>query len=137
MRLYLDNLEKYEYWIQAAEDDLVTAEVMLNNGRYSYVAFMCEQAIEKLAKGIYVYIFGKEAPYTHNINIVLKDIESIVNNEKYKDYEMLFSRLTSYYIVGRYDVYKQKVSKELDNDISKDLISKSKEAFQWLKSQVK
>jgi HEPN domain-containing protein len=133
----LNSLEKYEKWLEVAKEDLDTADIMLNNGRYSYVAFMCEQAIEKLSKGIYVYKFDKEAPYTHNINIILKDIESIISDERYKDFEMLFSRLTSYYIVGRYDIYKQKVSKEVDHDTCKSLISESKEAFKWLKSQVK
>jgi len=112
----MTNKEKYEKWLEAAEDDLTTATVMLKNKRYAYVAFMCQQAIEKLAKGIYVYNFGKEARYTHNILIILKDIESIANSEKYKEYDLFFGKLTSYYLVGRYDVYKQKITQELDKE---------------------
>jgi HEPN domain-containing protein len=132
----MTNQEKYKYWREAANEDLLTAEVMLTNGRYLYVSFMCEQALEKLAKGVYVYSFDKEAPYTHNINIVLKDIESITSLEEYPQYEILFSRLTSYYIVGRYDVYKQKIANSLNQEECEKLLSMSKEAFVWLESQV-
>ena len=132
----MTNEEKYEKWLENATEDLVTAEVMLNNGRYAYVAFMCEQALEKLAKGIYVYTLGKEAPFTHNINAVLNGIDAITSDAQYGDYEILFGRLTSYYIVGRYDVYKQQISQSLNQEGCEALLNKAKEAFQWLQSQV-
>lgn len=130
----MTNVEKYEKWLEMAEDDLDTASVMLKSGKYMYVSFMCQQAIEKLCKGIYVYTFNKEAPFTHNINVILRDIEKVTNSNDYKKYETLFATLTSFYIIGRYDVYKQKISKDLDNESSKELLNKSKEAFVWLKS---
>ena len=45
--------EKYNYWLEAAQYDLVSARVMMNGGRYMYVAFMSQQAVEKITKGIY------------------------------------------------------------------------------------
>lgn len=130
----MTNLEKYEKWLEMAEEDMDTAFVMLKSGKYMYVSFMCQQAIEKLSKGIYVYTFDKEAPFTHNINVILKDIDKVINSSEYKKFESLFATLTSFYIIGRYDVYKQKISKDLDNKSSKELLNKSKEAFVWLKS---
>ena len=130
----MTNIEKYGKWLEMAEDDLDTATVMFNSRKYMYVSFMCQQAIEKLSKGIYVYTFNKEAPFTHNINIILKDIEKVTNSKEYSKYESLFATLTSFYIIGRYDIYKQKVSKDLDNKSSKEILNKSKEAFIWLKS---
>lgn len=132
--IILTNVEKYKKWLEMAEEDLDTALIMFKSGKYMYVSFMCQQALEKLSKGIYVYTFDKEAPFTHNINILLKDIDKVINSNEYKEYETLFATLTSFYIIGRYDVYKQKVSKKLDNKSSKELLSKSKEAFLWLKS---
>ena len=130
----MTNVEKYQKWLEMAEDDLDTASVMLKSGKYMYVSFMCQQAIEKLCKGIYVYNFNKEAPFTHNINVIVKDINEVINSNEYKKYETLFAKLTSFYIIGRYDVYKQKLSQELNNKSSKELLNKSKEAFIWLKS---
>ena len=133
----LDKKEKYEHWLTLSEYDLDTARAMFESGRYIYVAFMCQQAIEKLAKGIYVYNFDEEAKYTHNIGLVLKDIEHIANSEEYKNYITLFSDLTSYYIAGRYSSYQQDISKELDENKAEKLLNETKEVFEWLKSQVK
>jgi HEPN domain-containing protein len=59
--------EKYAYWEDIAEYDLKTAEAMYQSGRYLYVVFMCQQAIEKLVKGLYVFKLNEEPPRTHNI----------------------------------------------------------------------
>lgn len=131
----MNNTEKYYKWLEMAKEDLETATIMFNNDKFIYVAFMCEQAVEKLAKGIYVYTFDKEAPFTHNINIVLKDIDKVTSAEIYTNkYELLFSKLTSFYIIARYDVYKQKIAKGLDKINAEELLNMSKEAFLWLKS---
>ena len=133
----MTNKEKYEHWLGLATYDLETADAMLKTGRYSYVAFACQQAIEKLAKGIYVYDFGKEAPFTHNIHAVLKHMDYIVDSDEYKLYETLFVDLLSYYISGRYASYKDKIARNFDEKSASELIDKSKEAFAWLQSQVK
>ena len=39
-----------EHWIERSQYDLDTAKVMLDTGRYLYVSYMCQQAVEKLLK---------------------------------------------------------------------------------------
>ena len=58
----MNNIEKYDYWEDIANYDLDTAEAMFNSGRYLYVVFMCQQAVEKLVKGLYVLNKGEEPP---------------------------------------------------------------------------
>ena len=123
--------------VNIAQYDLDTAEAMLKAGRYLYVAFVCQQAIEKLAKGLYVHTFDEEAKYTHNINLVLGDIEAITSSEKYKLYENHFDDLSGYYLVGRYDTYKQELSHKFDKAFAKATYDKTKEAFTWLQSLAK
>ena len=133
----MNNKQKYEKWLEMAEDDLSTAEFMFDAGRNTYVAFMCEQAIEKLVKGIFVLNLNKEAPYTHNINLILDKIQSISEIPKYNDYKTFINELVMYYTASRYDVYKEKISKNLDKENTERIMLKSKEVFLWLKSQVK
>lgn len=48
-------------WLLRADYDLLTARAMWNSRRYLYVAFMCQQALEKLLKAITIerrYING-------------------------------------------------------------------------------
>ena len=40
--------EKYTYWLELADYDLESANAMFKTGRWFYVVFMCQQAIEKL-----------------------------------------------------------------------------------------
>ena len=47
--------EKYAHWEALAIYDLETADAMLKSGRYMYVAFTCQQAIEKLSKKVQQY----------------------------------------------------------------------------------
>jgi len=39
--------EKLNYWLELAQYDLDTASAMFSTGRWFYVVFMCQQAIEK------------------------------------------------------------------------------------------
>ena len=45
-------MSKKEKWFKLALYDLETARVMFETGRYRYVPFMCQQAIEKVLKGM-------------------------------------------------------------------------------------
>ncbi len=45
-------MSKKEEWFKLALYDLETARVMFETGRYRYVPFMCQQAIEKVLKGM-------------------------------------------------------------------------------------
>ena len=109
-----------------------------------YVAFTCQQAIEKLVKALHVLYTENEAPKTHNILYVF---ELIFNNEEnsskvpdknFKEirnkYSSLFTRLHSYYIAARYTDYKRKISESLDKKICAELLKETKEAFKWLTS---
>ena len=76
----MTNIEKYEHWLKIAAYDLETADFMLKSKRYVYVAFTCEQAIEKLVKALHVLYTGNESPKSHNI---LYLFELIFKNDEY------------------------------------------------------
>ena len=130
----MDILEKYLYWFDIAEYDLITAESMLKSGRYVYVAFMCQQSLEKLAKGLYNYYIDDETPRIHNISfIVNKIIDKLKIDIKEENFD-LFDRLSAYYIQGRYPTFKEKISQSINENEAKVLLDKSKEVFEWMKS---
>ena len=79
----MNSIDKYEYWLEAAQYDLESARVMMNGGRYMYVAFMSQQAVEKLIKGIYTLYTDKEPPMIHNIWNIFKQLKKEANLEDY------------------------------------------------------
>ena len=143
--IILNNREKYEYWLEAAEYDLESAKVMMNGGRYMYVAFMSQQVIEKLTKGLYTLYTGNEAPMIHNIWNIFKSLkrevnlaeESLnveefeINLEKYKSF---FAELLAYYISGRYPSFKENISRTIDSKRAERVLHTTQEVFSWIES---
>jgi HEPN domain-containing protein len=66
------------HWVERAQYDLETAKAMLDTARYLYVAYMCQQAVEKLLKAIMAYQ-GKENMPVHNL-IRLSELAEIKDN---------------------------------------------------------
>lgn len=135
----VDDIEKYEHWEDIAKYDLETAEAMFHAGRYLYVVFMCQQAIEKLTKGLYILKKGEEAPKTHNIYNVLKntfdtDLKDDSFTEKEKEYAPFFAELLAYYISERYPSYREKLSKSVKQAKASEVLNRSREVFAWLQS---
>jgi len=137
----LDAEEKYSFWVDIAEYDMVTAEAMLKAGRYLYVVFMCQQSIEKMLKGLYILKKQKEPPRLHNLVRLFHKIYGNTDNElnpkhglEFKNYLQLFAKLTAYYISERYPSYREKLSESINKKEATEILLKTKEAFLWLKS---
>jgi HEPN domain-containing protein len=140
----MNSREKYEYWLEAAQYDLDSARVMMNGGRYMYVSFMSQQAIEKITKGIYTLYTDNEPPMIHNIWSILRQLKREVNLSEYvpinqfeqnlQKYKSFFAELLSYYISGRYPSFKEKISSTIDSNRAKRVLNNTEEVFLWLKS---
>lgn len=124
--------EKFEHWLEFAKYDLETASAMYNTGRWFYVAFLCQQAIEKLCKGLYTLYVSDEVPRVHNIRYVVNQFAHHLPIPITDEQNHLFDRLTAFYIEGRYPEYKQKLSDLLDESEAEQLLRKTKGAFVWL-----
>jgi HEPN domain-containing protein len=128
----LDAQEKYQYWLDSAQYDIDTAEAMLLGGRWLYVVFMCQQAIEKLAKGLYVLYVDDNIPRVHAIRQILRSFETELSEPISEEQYALFDKLTAFYIRGRYTDYKRKMSETLNSQEAENYLKQTKEAFAWL-----
>ena len=133
--VHTDALEKFEYWIDIAQYDLDTAEAMLKSGRWLYVVFMCQQAVEKLVKGLYILYVDDNVPKTHNIRVLIEKFENLLPEAVTVERYNLFEDLTIHYLNGRYADYKQKLSECLDEQAATDFCTQTKEVFAWLLTQ--
>lgn len=136
----MDSLEKFKYWERKATYDLETARIMLQTGRYLYVAFMAQQAIEKLVKGLYVLYIDREPTRTHNIWLIFKGLMEMEQfNEtgihlRAQEHKPFFSDLLFYYIAERYPDYKRQLSSNITEIKAKEVLSETEEVFVWLQS---
>ncbi|MGA2296028.1 MAG: HEPN domain-containing protein [FCB group bacterium] len=121
-------------WLKIAEYDLTSAEAMLNSKRYIYVAFMCQQAIEKLLKAIYVKQKNETPPYIHNLN---KLFSSIKLDDKISDVKKLFIvELNNYYVESRYAEDIAEISKKINKKKATEILKVTQELFEWLKCNI-
>lgn len=114
-----------------AQYDLRTAAHMWTTRRYLYVAFMCQQAIEKLLKACYVARQSGDPPRIHDLLKLAAAIPITLST----DFQSLLARLTAYYIEGRYPNYKQKLSKLTGRGEAQELLQHTRRCFRWLVSQ--
>ena len=128
----MNSEEKFEYWRDIAQYDLETAKAMFKTGRWLYVVFMCQQAIEKICKGLYLLFINDDVPRTHDINSVITKFEDKLQTTIDEDMRLLFAKLSAFYLNNRYPEYKERLGKSLNKKETKDILDKSKEAFSWL-----
>jgi HEPN domain-containing protein len=125
--------EKIEYWLDIADYDMETSRSMQKSGRYLYTVFMCQQAIEKILKALYLQEISKEAPLSHN----LVYLQSLLRLNLSKAQLRVLADLTTYYIEGRYPSYKKRLSTLIGREKSSKILKESEEIYRWLKSKIK
>jgi HEPN domain-containing protein len=121
-------------WLSLAEYDLATAEAMLQAGRYLYVAFMSQQAIEKILKACYVRHCGSTPPYTHSLLRLVAELPWKTEVDASKTAAM--ERLNSYYVESRYTEDVEELTRVLTQEEAECLLASARELFEWIRARL-
>ena len=124
--------EKFAYWLELAQYDLESAEAMFTSGRWFYVIFMCQQALEKLCKGLYTLYLDDNVPKIHNIRqifLCFKNKLPVVTSE---DKLNLFDSLSAHYLMNRYPDFNKHINQKITENETEVILIKSREVFTWL-----
>ncbi len=128
--------EDYMNWLNEAELDLETVEILKEKERYNSSAFYAQQAVEKLLKA--ALIFKNEAPWGHStreLPIRLNEITEIdllifIHNTLELDYHYILSRYPKAHPNSApHEVY--------DNITAENAINNAKLIFQKVKNILK
>ena len=130
----MDTKEKFEYWRDIAQYDLETAQAMFAAGRWLYVVFMCQQAIEKLCKGLYLLFIDDNVPWIHDINSLITKFEDKLPEALDENKRLLFAKLSAFYLNNRYPEYKERLSMSLNKEEAQSVLKQSTEVFAWLET---
>lgn len=125
----MDLKKQIEYWINTAEDDLSTAELLILNKKYLHGLFFCHLCIEKAIKAHVVRVSNNVPPKVHNLAFLL-GLTDLSLSEEDKDFCAI---LMTYMLEGRYpELYPSIPSIEKLNEY----LLKTKILFQWLKAKL-
>ncbi len=111
-------------WIKLSDYDIETARAMRKAGRYLYVLFCCQQAVEKRLKAAVINITEEFPPKTHDL-IRLIELARIGLTDKQ---QLFLRKLTTYYIETRYPEEVKELS-EKATKILADIYLKDSEEF--------
>lgn len=120
-------------WIERADYDSETADAMFKTGRYLYVAFMCQQTVEKHLKAIIQEKTGQIPPYTHNLPLLYK-LSGINLTTEQQEFLII---LGNYYLNTRYLDFKQKLFENIDRNKAQDCLVKTRELIRCLKKELR
>jgi HEPN domain-containing protein len=124
--------EKYQFWLTYAQNDLDTAEAMFSTGRWLYVLVTCQQALEKLIKGLYLFYIDDNIPRIHDINAIINRFKEKLPEPIDDTKSDLFRNLSNYYRRSRYPDYANELSTVATRETAKAILDKTKEVYQWL-----
>jgi len=119
-----------EHWAEQARYDLDTARAMLESGRFLYVFFCCQQALEKMLKGLIVKRTLEFPPRLHNLSR-LAEAAGLAPDEAKADF---LGELTAYYIQSRYPEAMEALGRDVSAETAAETLRKTEEVLEWLKS---
>jgi len=124
------NIQKQiDYWINGADEDIITADLLIREKRTLHGLFFCHLVIEKAIKAHVVQKIGDVAPRTHNL-IYLSEKAAL----EFEDSTQIFlGILMKYQLQGRYPDYNPVLPDQLKVN---EYFNKTKELLQWLKMKL-
>jgi len=123
-----------EHWVERSQYDLDTAKIMLDTGRYLYVAYMCQQTVEKILKAL-IAQQGKENFPIHNLNRLAEIAD--ISNELTPEQFNFIAELTPYHIEARYGDYKESLSEIINEKKAQQVYKKTREIYKWIYQKIK
>lgn len=120
-------------WAKLSNYDLETALAMQKAGRYLYVLFCCQQAVEKRLKAVVINVTDELPPKTHDL-IRLKELAKIDITDKQ---QLFLRKLTTYYIGTRYPEEIRELSKKVTKILANAYLKDSKEMIKCIDQLLK
>jgi HEPN domain-containing protein len=127
----MNQTDKIEYWLNLADEDLITAEIVLESKRYLHFGFLAHLATEKYIKAFFCFKINEEPPMSHNL-LKLSE-QSTLNEIINEDFKQLLYKLMPLNIEARYPSYKSEIYKQLSNSYCDKLLTEIKGFEQWIK----
>jgi HEPN domain-containing protein len=121
-----------QQWAERAKYDVESARDMLDAGRYTYVLFCCQQAVEKALKALMIHRTGELPPKIHGL-IRLAELANVSLSERQVDF---VGELTVDYVRSRYPEGEIELEAETTHDEAEEILRSTEEMVQWLLSMM-
>lgn len=117
-----------DYWLRMAKEDLKAVDHLFEKGDYTWALFIGHLVLEKVLKGYYMKVVGKQTPYSHSLRYLAQQA-SLELNEEQKE---LLRTVTRFNIEARYPSEKSDFYKLCTKDYTEGYLKRIKEFYQWM-----
>jgi HEPN domain-containing protein len=122
----------FESWVNQGRKDLVRADRGAIYEDWEQVVYYCQQALEKLAKVVFLLYVNKDIPFIHNVEIIFRKLESNLPEPVGDKRYALLTKIPQFYINGRYLCRSGEMLFSVDKTEAENILAQTKEVFEWL-----
>jgi len=124
--------EEVENWWKQAERDLLSARNAFDSKDYYLVAFLCQQAVEKALKALYIEKKKETPGATHSLIFLGRSVEIP------ERFHGALRRLSPDFVITRYPDAVHGLPYELyDEEIAGERLDLADEVMKWAKKELK
>jgi HEPN domain-containing protein len=121
-------------WLEISDYDFKTARAMFKSRRYLYVAFMCQQAVEKAIKALIVLNQDDYPPKIHKLETLA--LKANLSDELSDEQKDLLSELSFFYLNNRYPDFKTELNKLINKKKAQEILNKTESMLKWMRHKI-
>ena len=123
--------EEVNRWWKQSLKDLESAKKNFSIDEYYVSAFLCQQAVEKALKSLYIHILRSSPGHTHSLIFLGKSVNIP------EDYLTLLKKISPDFILTRYPDASYETPHELyDKDIANERLIIAEKVMEWVRKQM-
>ena len=127
-------IDKVEYWLDLADDDLSAAKILVDGKKPLHAGFFCHLIAEKALKAMIASVTSEIPPKTHHL-ISLSERAGIFDDLS-EDQRNLLNELNPLNIEARYPEYKERVAQTLTAETTARLLRETEDFLSWIKQKL-
>jgi len=127
-------LDKTEYWLNLADEDVSVAELLLSGKKYLQAGFFCHLIAEKSLKAIIANITNEAPPKTHDLTKLAE--QSGITCDLSESQISLLEELNPLNIEARYPDYKTNIASILTAEKSAGIFKETEGFLCWIKQRL-
>jgi len=127
-------MDKVQYWLDMADDDMITVKVLLKSERFLYAGFFCHLIAEKALKAVVENNTGEIPPKIHDLEKLAK--RGNIDDKLSEEQILFLNELMPLHIEGRYPEYKANIEKTLNAEKCAEILKKTEDFLCWIKNEL-
>lgn len=129
----MEKKDYIKYWVNTAEEDLISMESVFVAGRYDWALFIGHLALEKILKATWVKNNESNVPIrTHNLLKISEEAKLELTEEQI----LFLNRVTNFNLETRYPDYKLDFFKSCTKEFAEENIKKIKGLYECIKDKI-